>query len=328
MEFRTKVELPAKEVNISHSDVLMMWGSCFVESIGNLMARNKFTCDINPFGILYNPISIAESITTVMEDRRYTDNDLRHDNGQWYSLMHHGAFSNENKEVCLKRINRRIEEGHRNLINADWIIITFGTARIYEWKEDGTIVGNCHKLPAKCFDRRLLDTAEIVTAYREIIAQILQANPKAKFLFTVSPIRHIKDGLHGNQLNKGTLLLAIHQLCEEYSCCHYFPSYEIMMDELRDYRFYADDMVHPSSMAVAYIWECLCNSCFTPQTRDFMNRWEEIEKGLAHRPFNPNSDAYHNFMSEILLKTEQLKEKFPYLDIQKETSICHSILKK
>lgn len=328
MEFRTKVELPAKEMSISHSDLLMMWGSCFVESIGDLLIRNKFTCDINPFGILYNPISIAESISTILSNKLYGKEDLRYDNGQWYSLMHHGSFSSADMDECLQHINGRIGQAHQHLKSASWIIITFGTARIYEWKEDGKIVGNCHKLPARLFNRRLLSVEEIVSTYRELIGQIMQTNPKVQFMFTVSPIRHIKDGLHGNQLNKGTLLLAIDQLCESFGNCHYFPSYEIMMDELRDYRFYANDMVHPSGLAVEYIWECLCSTCFTAGTLNFMKEWKEIEKGLAHRPFNPESDTYRAFVNKILLKIEQMKEIFPYLDVQNEISLCHSILKK
>ena len=306
----------------------MMWGSCFVENIGALLTNNKFVCNINPFGILYNPASIAEALRTLMQGGEYTESNLRCDKGIWYSLMHHSSFSSSNKEECLRLINTRIHSGRSFLADANWLIITLGTSRVYEWKENGKIVGNCHKLPERMFTRRLLEVDEIVLEYRELLKQLSGYNPKIRILFTVSPIRHAKDGMHGNQINKATLLLAIDKICHEFDFCHYFPSYEIMMDDLRDYRFYADDMLHPSPMAVNYIWQCLKESCFSKETLRAINEWKEIEKGLSHKPFNPDSEAYHDFVSQILLKIERMKENFPYLDIQKEIDICQALLKK
>lgn len=183
-------------------------------------------------------------------------------------------------------------------------------------------------MPDRLFSRRLLEVDEITRLYTPLLDRIRQVNPGVRFLFTVSPIRHAKDGMHGNQLSKATLLLAADYLCSRYSDCHYFPSYEIMMDELRDYRFYADDMLHPSPLAVKYIWECFCSSYFTKETETVMKAWEDIRKGIAHRPFDAESEAYHRFLSQILLKIEQLKEKFPYLDVQNEIEICQARLKK
>lgn len=328
MELRTKVELPVGQYEIRHADKLMLWGSCFAENIGEKLDAYKFTCDVNPFGILYNPLSIAEGIAQLYRGKRYTDADLRYDRGQWFSLMHHGSFSSPDKAVCLEAINRRMEAGEEHLKQTDWLLFTWGTARVYEWCEDGNIVGNCHKLPERLFTRRLLEVEEIVSVYTTMLGELKRMNPHLKILFTVSPIRHVRDGMHGNQVSKATLLLAADCLCRRLSYCHYFPSYEIMMDELRDYRFYADDMFHPTPLAVNYIWECFSDTAFSADTRIVMKQWDEIRRGLAHRPFDATSEAYRSFLSQILLKIERLKEKLPYLDAEKEIKLCQAILKK
>ena len=284
MEFRTKVELPVGQGEIRHSDSISLWGSCFAENIGKLLSDNKFDCDVNPFGVLYNPLSIAKSMSILLDGKTYHEKDLRFDKGIWYSLMHHSSFSSTNQSECLEKINLRIVKGREMLGKARWIIFTWGTARVYEWKETGEIVGNCHKLPDRLFTRRLLGVEEVVSVFGSLLKKIHLINPDAQFLFTVSPIRHAKDGMHGNQLNKAVLLLAIEKLCREIPSCHYFPSYEIMLDELRDYRFYADDMLHPTPLAVNYIWECFCSSFFTADTLRIMKDWQEIRKALEHRP--------------------------------------------
>lgn len=328
MEFRTKVELPVKGPKLHHPDKMMIWGSCFSEHIGNLLIENKFTCDVNPFGVLYNPLSIASSIQCLWDGTLYEKKDLQHTDNIWYSLMHHSSFSASSPEECLKTINERIRKGHENLRQADWIFLTWGSSFVYTWKENGKIVGNCHKLPARLFERRMVSADEIAEAYLPLLRQIKTLRPNLQCLFTVSPIRHLKDDLHGNQLSKANLLLAADKICQELDFCHYFPSYEIMMDELRDYRFYADDMMHPSPLAIQYIWECFSTCYFTSSTLSFLKEWEKIRRGLAHRPFNPETEAYQAFLSQILLKIEELKEKLPYLDVQKEIKLCQAQLKK
>ena len=328
MEFRTKVELPVKGPKLQHADKLMIWGSCFSEHIGNLLTENKFTCDVNPFGVLYNPMSIAASIQCLLKKTLYRPKDLQHTEETWYSLMHHSNFSASSPDECLEKINDRICKGHENLLQADWILITWGSSFVYTWKENGEIVGNCHKLPARLFERRMVSVEEITTTYIPLLQQLHTLRPHLQCLFTVSPIRHLKDGLHGNQLSKANLLLAADKICQELDFCHYFPSYEIMIDELRDYRFYADDMMHPSPLAIEYIWECFSNCYFTPSTLSFLKEWNKIRRGLAHRPFNPETEAYQTFLSQILLKLEELKEKLPYLDVQKEIKSCQAQLKK
>lgn len=327
MEFRTKVEMPLLRPLIHHSDKLMLWGSCFAENVGKMLSDSKFLCDVNPFGILYNPLSIAEALRQVSVRKHYTSADLRCDRGTWFSLMHHSSFDSPDPDRCLQLVNGRIDRAYERLAEADWLLLTWGTARVYTWKEDGRIVGNCHKLPERMFDRRLLEPDEIADEYAELLEGLHAKRPDMHVLFTVSPIRHAKDGMHGNQLGKAVLLLAADKLCRQFPFCHYFPSYEIMMDELRDYRFYADDMLHPSRMAVDYIWERFSDTCFAEDARSFIRQWESVRKGLEHRPFNPESENYRAFLRQILLKIEDLKEKFPYLDTQNEEQLCQAQLK-
>lgn len=221
MEFRTKVELPAKGPKIQHTDRLMIWGSCFSEHIGNLLAEHKFNCDVNPFGVLYNPMSIATSIQCLLKKALYQKEDLREEQGEWYSLMHHSTFSSHKAEDCLLKINQRIAQGHKNLKQADWIIFTWGSSFVYTWKENGEIVGNCHKLSSRLFERKMVSADEITAIYLPLLQELKAVRPNLQCLFTVSPIRHLKDGLHGNQLSKANLLIAIDQICSQMDFCHY-----------------------------------------------------------------------------------------------------------
>ena len=328
LEFRIKVRLPKNQSEIKHSDYFQLWGSCFADNIGKRLTENKFNCDLNPFGILYNPLSIASAIRELIEMKEYTIADLSFANEKWFSYMHHSMFSSIESDTCLNQINSRLKKSRVYLRNTDWFLFTWGSAWVYRLNSNHMIVGNCHKMPDKLFTRNRLEVDDIVSEYTRLIQEIRAINTKAKFLFTVSPIRHIKDGMHGNQLSKSTLLLAIDKICAENDMCFYFPSYEIVMDELRDYRFYADDMLHPTPLAIDYIWECFEETYFTPSTKKFLLDWEKIRKGLAHRPFDTKSEAYQRFLGEILLKIEQLKEKMPYLDVENEIKICQAQLKK
>ncbi|MDO4180151.1 MAG: GSCFA domain-containing protein [Bacteroidales bacterium] len=327
MNFRTQVELPEKETEIRHSDRMMLFGSCFAENIGKLLVENKFRCDVNPFGILYNPLSVSEAIRRILSGRLYRSDELFASGGKWHSFMHHSVFSGDSAEECLEHINSRLGQASVALPRLDWLIITWGTAWVYIRKETGVVVGNCHKQPDRLFERRLLSVDEIVETYAGLLAEVRRINPRVKVLFTVSPIRHVKDGMHGNQISKSVLMLAVDALQHRCKDCYYFPSYEIMMDELRDYRFYADDMVHPSSMAVGYLWECFDKTYFGTETRQAIKGWEEIKKALGHKPFDAHSDAYRKFLTQIVLKIDQLKEKFPYFDLQKESEECQARLK-
>lgn len=329
--FITPVEVPRKGVEITHEQPLLLMGSCFVENIGRRLAENKFVCDTNPFGVLYNPLSIAKALRQVMAGQPYGEDapELLQHSGLWHSWMHHSAFSASSQEECLARINTRLTEAHALLPKVHLVIITFGTAYVYRHREKGMVVGNCHKLPERTFTRERLTPEEIVTEYTGLIAELAKANPNVHLLFTVSPIRHLRDGLHANQLSKATLLLAIDRLCQLMpDRCSYFPAYEIMMDELRDYRFYADDMMHPSPLAIEHIWRHFADVFFPLPTKKFLQAWEEIRQALAHRPFNPEGEQYKQFLSQIELRINRLKEKYPNFDAENELLLCRTRLNK
>ena len=327
MNFRTQVELPERETEIRHSERIMLFGSCFAENIGNLLKENKFRCDVNPFGVLYNPLSIANALNQILEGKEYEEEDLFFSGGLWHSWMHHSDFSAPSQEEALALMNFRLAKAKENLAKADWLVMTWGTAYVYIHQEMQKVVGNCHKQPDKTFRRLMLNAVAFVEECRGVLKKCREVNPNLKVLFTVSPIRHAKDGMHGNQLSKATLLLAIDEICRTCPDCFYFPSYEIIMDELRDYRFYADDMIHLSSKSVEYIWECFSRCYFSKETQAVMKEWTEVKKALEHKPFRPESDAYKTFLSQIVLKIMQMKEKFPYLEVQKEIELCESRLK-
>lgn len=324
MDFRTIVKIPSYKFSVSHTDKFLILGSCFAENIGLKLAVNKFNVHINPFGILYNPMSIKSALEELLREKRYTKKDLFASGELYHSFSHHGKFSSPDPDVCLNTINSKLPEARSYLINADFLIITFGTAYIYRLKETGKVVSNCHKLPEKLFERSRIEVVEIVHEYTSLIKQLIDINPNLTIMFTVSPIRHLKDGAHENQLSKSTLLLAIDHLHRQFDNVCYFPSYEIVMDELRDYRFYAEDMTHISDTAIAYLWERFTESCLSEKAKEFILKWNKITKAIDHRPFNPHSEQYHEFLmknTEFLLS---LKKEYPEIDIEKELTILQN----
>ena len=277
MELYTRILLPKARFSFSYEDLVVMMGSCFAENIGRKLEENKFSVDINPFGTLYNPASVAEGLRMLLRPEYFTPGDLFQHEGIYHSFTHHSRFSAPSEEECLGHINSRLSESSDFLRKATRLVITLGTAFVYRLKSDGRIVSNCHKLPEKMFDRQRLSTQEIVEDWKPLLLALWEQNPALKILFTVSPIRHWKDGAHENQLSKATLLLATDALQKDYpGRIAYFPAYEILMDELRDYRFYADDMLHPSPLAISY-----------PQTlRQSLKNGVIFKKLLTISPFN------------------------------------------
>lgn len=329
MKLFTTVEIPKKIMCLSHADRVLMFGSCFATEMGKRLEEAKFRCDVNPYGVLYNPFSIATAIREIAAGKRYEAGELFLHEGCWHSSMHHGSFSSPCREEVLESINSRLEAAQRNLKEADCLMLTWGSAYVYESKRDGRVVGNCHKLPEREFYRRRLQVEEIVKVYKALLEELLQTSPNLQLLFTVSPIRHVRDGLHENQLSKAVLLLAVEELQRLFpdNLC-YFPAYELVLDELRDYRFFADDLVHPSQMAVEYVWQRFCEHCLSPEALKLMEQVEEIRKALQHKPFRPESEAYQGFIRQIVLKIEQLTEKYPYLVLENERELCRTRLNK
>lgn len=328
MEFYTHLTYSKPIFQFSYEDRIMLLGSCFVENMGIRMEDLKFRTDINPFGTLYNPASIASALNRLMDPVPFHEKDLFYSGGLYHSYLHHSRFSATSSELCLKQINNRLQLSADFFRQCERLIITFGTSWVYKLKETDNIVANCHKQPERIFNRERLDVASIVSTWKEVIEKIKKINPNIKILFTVSPIRHWKDGAHGNQLSKSVLLLAIDKLNQLFpDMTAYFPSYEIMMDELRDYRFYADDMLHPSAQAIDYIWQKFVEQEITEESKLIMKTCMDIKKAVEHRPFNPDSEAYRQFIMQTLLKIDQLNEKIIFFDYSKERNILKSKIK-
>lgn len=291
MDLQTIIKLEKPEFKIGYDTRMMMLGSCFVENIGEKLDYFKFDVDINPCGIVYNPVSVANTLQILMEGKRFTRNDLLQNGDRWVSFSHHGSFSDRDPLRCLQKMNERLELSSAHFAQTDVLVITWGTAWVYRYRQSGQLVSNCHKFPSASFDRFRLGIADIVNLYSDLLPRLKESNPRLKVLFTVSPIRHWKDGAHGNQLSKAVLLLAIDELMQRFDFVSYFPSYEIVMDELRDYRFYAEDMLHISPQGVDYIWEKFKGQYFTTETLDFMKRIDKLNKILLHRPSDPDSET-------------------------------------
>lgn len=315
--FRTPVEPEKGSFPISHNTPVMLLGSCFSENIGNKLHSLKFNVDINPFGALYNPVSICNSIKRLIEMTAFTEAELFCYNESWHSFMHHSKFSSPDKNICLRQINERFNYSSEFLKKTECLIITFGTAWIFYHLQSKQVVSNCHKLPANNFERQLLSSEKIVHLFESIIKSLKNINPKLKILFTVSPVRHLKDKAEGNQLSKAKLVVAVHELCNKgYGC--YFPAYEIMLDDLRDYRFYNTDMVHPSDQAIDYIFEKFANSWFNEDTQKLNTEITGITNAVNHRPMNPQAVSFKNFAGQILDKIELLEKQHPFLNFAEE----------
>ena len=324
MILTTPVQIPESSSRISYDSRLMLIGSCFTESMGEFLVASKFRTDVNPFGNLYNPMSIADSVRSLLYPRDFTERDLFLQDGVYHSFAHHSRFSSPDKEVCLQWINERVRRSSDFIREADYLVLTFGTSFVYRLKSNGRIVANCHKLPESYFTRSRLSVREMAEMWQRLLLTIWEHLPDIKLIFTVSPIRHLRDGAHENQVSKSALIVLIDHLQSLYpERIAYFPAYELMMDELRDYRFYADDMVHPSAMAVNYIRERFRDTYMDRETIAVMEEVEQVAKALQHKPFNPESVNYKRFLMQTLLKIERLKEKFPYFDFANEVELLN-----
>jgi len=313
--FRTCIKVEKSTWKLNYRRQFLFIGSCFTENIGFEMQKLKYQVDINPFGIVYNPLSVRNSLQFLMQNQRFQAADLHFLNENWYSFFHHSRFSHFDKTACLSGINTRIETSHKFLQQADYLIVTFGTAWVYALKKTGQVVSNCHKNPPNLFKRYLLDVDSIVQAYRSLIADLRFFAPQLKIIFTISPVRHWKDGASGNMLSKSVLKLAIQQLCDTYNFVDYFPAYEIMMDDLRDYRFYTDDMLHPNRLAISYIWKHFTETYFTEESFKIMPQIEKLNKAEAHKAFNPKSEVHQKFLRKHKQKQQQLQKRYPFLNL-------------
>jgi hypothetical protein len=312
--FRTVVNIPDSGIAVDHSTPIFLIGACFTVNIGSFLDRYKFPVLMNPAGIQYNPASVEAVIERIIGKRFFTGDELFLSRGLWHSYLHHSDFSNPDKEDCLNRINAALESAAGFLKNATLICITFGTAWYYRLKENGSIVSNCHKQPPDLFTRHFLAPGEVRAVVQRLGEKIGSINSGARLLFTVSPVRHIKDGAVENQRSKSSLLLGIGDAA-------YFPAYEIMMDDLRDYRFYAEDMVHPNETAIGYILNRFTSACLTSEAREVCRRLDPVIKAAEHRPRTPGSEEHRSFVQSTLRKIEKFEAGHPGISLEKEREV-------
>ena len=323
MDFRLEFTPKPFGTKINHSHQLFLAGSCFTEQIGSKLAAHKFRIIDNPNGILFNPVSISKSIVSYIENKRYTEQDLFFQNELWGSWEHHTRFSSINKDDCLQKINESQAAAHDFLKNADWILLTLGSAFIYEL-ENKRVVANCHKVPTDKFNKRLLSSEEVVAILDNLIHRLKHFNPTLKIIFTISPVRHLRDGFVENNRSKATLINAVHQLVDKFQGLFYFPAYELIMDDLRDYRFFAEDMVHPNYAATNYVWEKFVATCIDEPSQLLMKEINSINAARSHKAFNPASEAHKRFLKTNLEKVEMLKTKYDYIDFEPDLSFFKS----
>jgi hypothetical protein len=318
MELRTTFNIEPSANKITYSDQMMFIGSCFASSIGSQMEVGRMPVMINPAGAVFNPVSVCNTLDSITRGKEFLIEDLHFYDGTWLSFYHYTDFSSDDPSKVLEKINRRTKEAFSFLKNAHFLFITLGTARVYKLRKSDLIVSNCHKIPAEQFEAKLLSVQEIVTLWTEQLDKLHSLFPELKVIFTISPVRHWKDGAHGNQVSKSILFIAVEELLRHKTAPKYFPAYELVMDDLRDYRFYNDDMLHPSGSAINYIWEAFTESYFDKNT---INIWKEvarISKAFNHR-INTDSEIRRNHFAEKLLKQiSDIKMKIPAIDLSKE----------
>lgn len=304
-----KINIPER---ISIRKPLLVMGSCFAENIGTLLQEQLFDVKINPFGIVYNPLSIVQQLMCIIRGKEFVADDLFEHNGLWHSWQHHGSFADADQDLVLSNINLQLEEAYLQLHKADWLIITLGSAFYYSLI-DGQIVSNCHKVPAAHFKKTIATETSIIIFFEKLFKQLQKINPNIKILFNVSPVRYVRDGLTENTISKSILQLAIHEIINKNDNCFYFPSYEIVIDELRDYRFYKADMVHPNEMAIAYIYEKFGAALFDEETKIITKEVQQFNAFSNHKILNNSIEAIEQYE----LKKDQMMlllfEKYPFL---------------
>lgn len=318
MKFRTEISLTPLAEGLDHSAKIFALGSCFAESISERLARAKFSVATNPFGVLFNPFSIANALERLDNARTFAVCDIEAGKDAFFSFDAHSSLDGKTQTETFGNLNRAVAQGSKALHESDWVILTFGTAWIYE--KEGRVVANCHKQPASQFSRRRLSVAEIVERYNSLFEGALRDK---KVILTVSPVRHIGDGLQENSVSKATLRLAVEELVARYENAYYFPSYEILIDDLRDYRYYGEDLAHPSKMAVDYVWERFCEAVLSPKAQELLPLIEQIVVAAGHRPFNPESEEHKEFCRKMIAKAKGFME----VDFSEEIAKFDSFLR-
>ena len=319
--FRTILPIPISDVRVNHQENILGIGSCFVENIGDLLRTYKFPCLLNPLGILYNPISIQQSIELLLNDTTFTTDDLVENQGIWYSFAHHGSFSHPQATAILSQINQSLAQARTHLQTTKILLITLGTASVFVHKHTGKVVANCHKFPANHFEKKQLTVEQVQSALKDCLVKVKDNHPQISVILTLSPVRHIRDGLLESQRSKATLLLAIAQVEQELSYVNYFPAYELVMDDLRDYRFYESDLIHPNQQAITYIWEAFKKTYCSDSSLQLLAAITKILRASQHRPFHSTTPAHQRFIAQQLQNIVRLEQQYSFLNFEQEKLI-------
>ena len=316
MQFTTKIPINKSNNPIDYSSRILAMGSCFSENMGEKFEYFKFQNNVNPFGIIFNPVAIENLVSRAVHQQKFTEEAVFFHNDLWHCFEVHSKLSNPNKEAFLRTLNSLVDELHFQISKLTHFQITYGTSWVYRHIETEKIVANCHKVPQKQFSKEILSIETIEKSIQNTIDLIQKINPNCHFVFTVSPVRHIKDGFVENQRSKAHLITSLQNILqtEHYKLnTEYFPSFEILMDELRDYRFYADDMLHPSQAAIDYIWIQFFENYISASEFATMNQVCEIQRALKHKPFNPNSESHKKFLEKLDEKLARIQKQFPQI---------------
>jgi hypothetical protein len=325
MDLLLPISILPPPARISYGQKIMLTGSCFSEQIGERMASLKFQILQNPHGILFDPCSVAGSLVSYIQQKKYGESDLFRLHEIWHSWDHHGSFSGIRVSEVVEGINLSQQRAHKFLQEADWLLITLGSAFSYRLTEAAREFGhrdypvaNCHRAPAQWFRKHLMGIEEICASLDNMIHQLRIMNPEIRIIFTVSPVRHIRDGVVENNRSKARLIESVHQLVNKFSSAYYFPAYELVVDILRDYRFYDIDLVHPNYQATEFVFEKFADSYIEPASRELMRELGKLLLAKNHRAFQPATQAHRQFLAEQLEKTKQITVKYPFLDLQEE----------
>jgi hypothetical protein len=316
MEFKVSQSFPNPSKSISYEGNILAIGSCFAQNMGSLLAQHHFNLVLNPFGIVFNPVSLAYQLGCLLDPSSFKKEKYVAQHQELYhSWLHHGSYSTSHEAEFYTKIEQDILLGHEQLKQASTLIITWGTANVYQLLGTDIVVSNCHKFPSNVFQKRRLSVAEIVAAYQPILASLSAINPGLQIVWSVSPVKYLRDGLNQNNLSKSTLFLAMEELMNAYPNSYYFPAFEIQQDELRDYRFYDADMAHPSAQAIAYIWEQFTSHCLDAETQKMMQQIAEFNRAMQHRVLHADSSEYRAFKQQTLAKIKQFSLLHPRINL-------------
>lgn len=314
MQFSTPIPIVKSNHPIDYNSKILSLGSCFAVNIGSKLDYFKFQNTTNPFGILFHPLALQKVVKKAVQQEKFTEESIFFHNERWHSFDVHSDLSLSDKVSFLENLNSNLELLQRSLTESTHIIITLGTSWVYRKIETDEIVANCHKVPQTAFKKELLSVEQIKQNLQEIVEIVSSVNPKANLIFTISPVRHIKDGFVENQWSKANLITAVHEIVHsKEATASYFPSYEIMMDELRDYRFYAEDMIHPSQTAIDYIWKRFAETWISESVFVMMQEVERVQKGLSHRSFNPDSEQHKKFLENLQRSILMIQAQYPFI---------------